>query len=307
MHEGSKKAVAAALAANLGIALAKLVGFLLTGAASMLAEAVHSFADCGNQALLMLGGRRALRGATAQHPFGHGRERYFWAFVVAIVLFLLGGVFAIVEGVEKIRHPHELESPITAVGILLIATLLEGWSFRTAIREAEKTRGDSTWWEFIRHTKAAELPVVLLEDLAALIGLMIALSSVALAMLMRDPRLDAAGSIGIGVLLTGVAAVLASEMRSLLIGEAASPARIAEIREAMLASERVRRIIHLRTLHLAPDELLVAIKAEFDRALSFDELAVEIDRAEQRMRARLPESCIIYIEPDVYREGTHAQ
>jgi len=303
MHEGSKKAVAAALAANLGIALAKIVGFALTGAASMLAEAVHSLADSGNQALLMLGGRRARRAPSAQHPFGHGRERYFWAFVVAIVLFLLGGLFAIGEGVEKLRHPHALESPIVAGGILLIATLLEGWSFRTAIREAEKTRGESTWWEFIRHTKAAELPVVLLEDLAALVGLVIALCCVALSMLLGDARIDAIGSVAIGLLLTAVAVVLASEMRSLLIGEAASPAHVALIREAMLASARVRRIIHLRTLHLAPDELLVAIKAEFDRTLSFDELAREIDLAEQRMRARLPEACIIYIEPDVYREN----
>jgi cation diffusion facilitator family transporter len=303
MHEGSKKVIVAALAANVGIAAAKFVGFALTGAASMLAEAVHSLADSGNQALLMLGAARAKRGATPEHPFGHGGERYFWAFVVAIVLFLLGGVFAIYEGVEKLRHPHALESPLIGVTILTLAIALEGWSFRTALREANLLRGDSSWWGFIRHTKAAELPVVLLEDLAALVGLVLALLGVGLSMLTGDPRLDAAGSIAIGVLLTAVATVLASEMRSLLIGESASPARIAQIEAALLAGPRLRRIIHLRTLHLAPDELLVAVKCEFDRRLSFEELALEIDAAEVRMRAHVPETCVIYIEPDVYRDS----
>ncbi|MFI5306279.1 MAG: cation diffusion facilitator family transporter [Polyangiales bacterium] len=302
MHEGDTKAVAAAFAANLGIAVAKLIGFALTSATSMLAEAVHSLADCGNQALLTLGGARARRAPTSEHPFGHGRERYFWAFVVAMMLFAVGGGFAIFEGIDKLRHPHPLQSPLIAIAILAFSIAAEGWSLRVALREARANRVESSWWEFIRKTKAAELPVILLEDIAALIGLVLALAGVGLSMLTGDPRLDGAGSIAIGVLLTLVAAVLATEMRSLLMGEAASEADVSKIRAALLQSPRLRRIIHLRTMHLSPEELLVAVKAEFAAELSFAELAAEIDRVEQNVRASVNRTCVIYIEPDVWHD-----
>jgi cation diffusion facilitator family transporter len=302
MHEGDTKAVAAAFAANLGIAVAKLIGFALTSATSMLAEAVHSLADCGNQALLALGGKRSRRAPTSEHPFGHGRERYFWAFVVAMMLFAVGGGFAIFEGIDKLRHPHPLQSPLIAIAILAFSIAAESWSLRVALREARANRAESSWWEFIRKTKAAELPVILLEDIAALIGLGLALAGIGLSMLTGDARLDAAGSIAIGVLLTLVAGVLATEMRSLLMGEAASEADVSKIRAALLESPRLRRIIHLRTMHLSPEELLVGVKAEFAPELSFTELAAEIDRVEQNVRASVSRTCVIYIEPDVWHD-----
>ncbi|HEX4353810.1 MAG TPA: cation diffusion facilitator family transporter [Polyangiales bacterium] len=301
MHEGSQKAVAAALAANIGIAISKFIGFFFTGAASMLAEAVHSLADCGNQALLMFGGARADRAATALHPFGYARERYFWAFIVALIIFLLGGSVAIYEGIEKLIHPHELSSPLIAVGILLVGFVLESLSFRTAIHEANLLRGERTWVEFIRGTKAAELPVILLEDFGALIGLCFALIGIGLSVLTHEPRFDAMGSVAIGVLLVFIAAVLATEMRSLLVGEAASDEIIHKIEHALLEGGIARRVIHMRTSHLGPEELLVAAKLAFDQTMQFADVAREIDAAEARVRAVVPIAKLIYIEPDVWR------
>ncbi|MCU1375153.1 MAG: cation diffusion facilitator family transporter [Actinomycetia bacterium] len=301
MHEGSRKAILAALAANAGIAVAKLIGFLLTGAASLLAEAVHSLADTANQALLLLGGSRARHEATQSHPFGYGRERYFWAFIVALVLFLLGGVFAIVEGFDKLQHPHVLESLPIAVGILLVAIVLEGFSLRTAIHEASLQRGTDSWWAFIRHSKGPELPVVLLEDTGALLGLVLALAGVGLGAVTDNARWDAVGSLGIGILLVGIAAVLVVEMKSLLIGESASPADVAAIRSAIERSPGVCQVIHLRTEHLGPDELLVGAKVEFDHGLTLPEVAARIDEAEVNMRTAVPKARVIYIEPDVAR------
>ena len=301
MHEGSKRAIVAAFSANLGIAIVKFVGFFLTGAASMLAEAVHSVADTGNQALLLVGAKRANRAPTPEHPFGYGRERYFWSFVVALVIFVLGGAFATYEGVEKLRHPHPIESPLIAIGILFFGAALESWSFRTALVEARKLRGAQSWYAFIRHTKAAELPVILLEDLGALVGLFFALIGVSLAMVTGEPRFDALGSVAIGVLLIVIAFVLASEMRSLLIGEAASASEEASIREALLASATVKRVIHMRTTHLGPEELLLAAKIEFDGTLTFVQVADEIDAAEARVRAVVPSARLIFLEPDIYR------
>lgn len=304
MHEGSRKAIFAALAANAGIALAKLVGFLLTGAASMLAEAVHSLADTSNQALLLLGGNRARREANRAHPFGYGRERYFWAFVVALVLFLLGGVFAIVEGIDKLQHPHELESLPIAVGILLVAVVLEGFSLRTAIAEASLQRGDDSWWKFIRHSKGPELPVVLLEDTGALLGLLMALLGVGMGAITDNARWDAVGSLGIGILLVLIAAVLVVEMKSLLIGESASPADIAAIERAIVETPCVLNLIHLRTEHLGPEELLVGVKVEMHHELTLPEVADQIDEIERHLRAAVPKARVIYIEPDVTRVRT---
>jgi cation diffusion facilitator family transporter len=300
MQEGSRRAILAAFLANFGIAISKFVGFAFTGAASLLAEALHSVADTGNQALLFLGGTRARRPATPEHPFGYGRERYFWAFVVSIVLFLLGGLFALFEGEEKLRHPHELKSPAWAVGILVVAIVLEVFSFRTAIREANKVRGGERWWAFVRRSKSPELPVVLLEDLGALLGLVFALTGVTLATVTDEPRFDAAGSLAIGALLVVIAVILAVEMRSLLIGESASPKVQAEIEQAIKGAREVRRIIHIRTMHLGPDELLVAAKVDLD-APSVSDVAKAIDVVEARVRAAVPIARVVYLEPDLYR------
>jgi cation diffusion facilitator family transporter len=299
MKDGSRRAIVAALFANLGIAVAKFVGFAFTGAASLLAEAIHSVADTGNQGLLVLGGRRSQRPPTEEHPFGFGSERYFWAFIVALVLFSFGSLFAIAEGVDKLVHPQEVESPAWAFAILGIAVVLEGFSFRTALREAQPLRRGRSWLGFIRHSKSPELPVVLLEDSGALVGLVFAIVGVALAAITGNGRFDAIGSIAIGTLLGVIAIVLASEMKSLLIGEAASPRLEQAIRAAMEASPEVDRVIHLRTLHLGPDEVLLAAKLEF-RSASVEQLARDIDEVERRVRDAVPIATVIYLEPDCY-------
>jgi cation diffusion facilitator family transporter len=290
----------AAFLANLGIAIAKFVGFAITGAASLLAEALHSIADTGNQALLFLGGARSRRGPTPEHPFGYGRERYFWAFVVALMLFSLGGLFAVYEGIDKLLHPHQLESVAIALAVLGVAIVLESLSFRTAFLEARAVKGEGSWWRFIRRSKSPELPVVLLEDSGALIGLVLAFVGVSLAEVTGNPRWDAVGSIGIGILLVVIAIVLAAEMKSLLIGESATSQTESAIGAAIMDGPEVRRIIHLRTLHLGPDELLVAAKVEID-APSVPDLARAIDAVEARVRAAVAIARVIYLEPDVYQ------
>lgn len=299
--EHGSKAVIAALLANLGIAVAKLVGFVVTGSASMLAESIHSVADSGNQGLLLLGGKRASRDEDESHPFGYGRERYFWSFVVALVLFSLGGAFALAEGISKVRHPHEVSSAGIGIGILLVAVVLEGWSFRTAVLAANPARGDATWWEYIRHSKSPELPVVLLEDLGALVGLMIAVTAVLASLVTGDAIWDGIGTTGIGVLLTAIAVVLAVEMKSLLIGESASPAVRAAIRRTIEQDPDVERLIHHRTEHLGPDQLLVGAKVSFTPGLTMAEIADAVNRIEDRIRTSAPAVGIIYLEPDVYR------
>lgn len=297
------KAILAALVANLGIAIAKFVGFAFTGSGALLAEAVHSMADSGNQGLLLLGGHRAKRAATPEHPFGFGRERYFWAFVVAIVLFTMGSMFALYDGVEKVRHPHELSGLGWAVGILGVAIVLESFSFRTALIEARRVRPPGmSLWRYIRTSKSPEIPVVVLEDAAALLGLLFALAAVTTAHLTGEPRWDGVGTIAIGLLLGAVAAVLAIEMKSLLIGEAASETQQQALRDALSADDSVRRIIHLRTEHLGPEQLLVAAKLEFDHTLSFRELADAINRVEGLARAAVPAAQLLYLEPDVSRD-----
>jgi cation diffusion facilitator family transporter len=300
VHEGSKKAIFAAFLANLGIAIAKFIAFALTGAASMLAEGIHSVADTGNQGLLFLGGKRSLKRPDRLHPFGFGRERYFWAFVVALVLFSLGAVFATYEGVEKLIHPHELEDPAIAIGVLLIAVALEIFSFRTAIVEANKVRGDDGWWTFIRTSKGPELPVVLLEDLGALTGLCFALIGVSLTAATGEETFDALGSIAIGLLLGVIAIILAIEMKSLLIGESASPEDEDKILDALEGTPNVKTVIHLRTQHLGPEDLLVAGKIDID-ATSVETLADVIDDAEARIRAAVPTAHLIYLEPDQFQ------
>jgi len=302
VQEGSRRAIIAAFIANLGIAVSKFVGFLITGSASLLAEAGHSVADTGNQALLMFGSKRGKRPADRAHPFGYGPERYFWAFVVALVLFSMGGLFALYEGINKLRHPHQVENPAVAFGILFFAVALESFSLRTAVKEANQLRGKGTsWWRYIRGSKAPELPVVLLEDVGAEIGLMFAIVGLALAEITGDPRWDAVGSIAIGGLLVVIAIVLAAEMKGLLIGEAASDHDQNAIVTALSESPQVNSIIHLRTMHLGPDDLLVAAKLEFDHSLTIHELAVAIDTTERNLRTAVPTATTVYIEPDIRR------
>ncbi len=297
MREGTRRVVLAALSANLGIAVAKFVGFAVTGSASLLAEAVHSVADTGNQGLLVLGGIRAQREPSEEHPFGYGRERYFWAFIVALVLFTFGSLFALYEGVAKIRHPHQLESPAWAIGILLLALVLESLALRTAAGEANRLRRGEPWWTFIRRAKSPEVPVVLLEDTGAVVGLLFALAGIGLALVTGDARFDAAGSVAIGLLLGVIAIVLAGEMKSLLIGEAARPRQALRIRELLASASHFRQIHELRTLHVGPDEILVAAKVELDAALSFEEVATALDQAELQVRAEVPEVRWMYLEP----------
>ncbi len=298
--EGGTKATVAALIANFAIAASKFVAFAFTGSASMMAESIHSVTDTANQALLLLGMRRARRPATPEHPFGYGRERYFWSFVVAVVLFTLGGVASALEGIEKLRHPHEVTSYVWAIGVLCVALVIESVSIRIAIREANKIR-KTGWVSFIRHAKVPELPVVLLEDAGALLGLVFALTGVTLSAVTGEARYDALGSLVIGVLLCAIAVVLAVELRSLLIGESASASDLEAIERAVRADPDLEDLIHMRTEHIGPEELLVGVKVGLNSNLDFGGVTQAINRIEGRIRESVPAARLIYIEPDVAR------
>lgn len=295
------RAILAALAANAGIAVAKFVGYLLTGSSSMLAESVHSVADTSNQVLLLLGQRVARKPADALHPFGYGRSRYFWSFVVALVLFTLGSVFALYEGYHKITHRAELSSPAVALAILLVAIALEAYSFRTAVTESRPLKGSGSWWRFIRSSRNPELPVVLLEDTGALVGLLLAVLGVGLTAATGDPVWDGMATIGIGVLLGVIAGILMVEMHSLLIGESATRAETDAIRAALETTEHVDRLIHIRTQYLGPDEMLVAAKIAMAPRIELATVAAAIDAAEANVRAAVPAARVIYLEPDLER------
>ena len=297
---GGTKAILAALGANAGIAVAKFVGFAITGASSMLAEAVHSVADTSNQGLLLLGQRTSKRKATKEHPFGFGRDRYFYSFIVALMLFSLGSAFAFYEGIHKLQHPEPLTSPMVAVIILVVAIGLETYSFRTAIVESRKIKGDVSWWGFIRQSRTPELPVVLLEDAGALFGLVFALFGVGLSVITGDPVFDAIGTLMIGALLGVIAIILIIEMKSLLIGEGATAPELGKIESAVVAG-RVQRLIHIRTQYIGPDEMLVAAKIALEPGLPLADVASEIDAAEQRIRENVSSARLIYLEPDLDR------
>ena len=301
-HGEGGTAIVAALLANLGIAIAKFIGFFITGSSSMLAEGVHSVADTSNQGLLLLGRRTAAREATPEHPFGYGRDRFFYAFVVALMIFTLGSVFSLYEGFHKLSGAEALTSPIVAVVILVVAIGFEGYSFRTAVHESRPLKGEQTWWGFIRTSTNPELPVVLLEDLGALVGLTLALGGVGLTVLTGDPVWDAIGTLCIGVLLGVIAVVLIIETKSLLIGEGVSDETAHTINDSLVGGH-VERIIHLRTQYLGPGELLVAAKIAVTRKLSTVDVAEAIDEAEGRLRSALPEARIVYLEPDLDRTG----
>ncbi|MFN8148690.1 MAG: cation diffusion facilitator family transporter [Candidatus Nanopelagicales bacterium] len=299
--EGGTKAVVAALAANLGIAITKFIAWFMTGSSSMLSEAIHSLADSGNQVLLLVGGKRADREPDEKHQFGYGRTRYVYAFVVSIVLFCLGGLFSIYEGWHKIHDPEELTDPMIAFVVLGIAIVLEGFSFRTAIREANRTRGARSMYRFVRDARQPELPVVLLEDFGALIGLVFALIGVSLAVFTGDARWDGVGALAIGSLLLVIAVFLALEMSSMLVGESAVPEQTEAIRTAIESEPLVASIIHLRTLHTGPDEILVAAKIAVAHDDTAQAVAQAIDGAESRVREAVPQARWIYLEPDLRR------
>ncbi|MGH1524258.1 cation diffusion facilitator family transporter [Leifsonia sp. L25] len=299
--EGGTRAIVAAFAANLGIALTKFIAWAFSGSSSMLAEGVHSVADSGNQLLLLLGGRQAKKRADKEHPFGYGRERYVYAFVVSIILFSVGGVFSLYEGVEKLTHPHPLENWWLPLLVLFIAIGLESFSLRTAVRESNPLRKGMSWPQFIRRAKAPELPVVLLEDVAALTGLVFALIGVGLTIITGNGVWDGVGTVLIGLLLVAVAIVLGIETKSLLVGEGASDADVAAIEKAiLLGGDEVERIIHMRTLYLGPDELLVGAKLAVAGEQSMLEVSAAIDAIERRIRDAVPVARVIYIEPDVW-------
>lgn len=299
---GGKKAIIAALLANSGIAVTKFIAWAISGSASMLAEAVHSVADTGNQALLLLGSKQASRKADAEHPFGYGRERYVYAFVVAIILFSIGGVFSLYEGIDKLTHPHELTNAWLPILVLLIAIVLESFSLRTAVRESNRVRGKETWIQFVRHAKAPELPVVLLEDVAALAGLVFAFLGVGLTVITGNSMWDAVGTLAIGVLLVLVAVILGLETKSLLVGEGATEADATRIRNTINADPQVEALIHMKTLYLGPEELLVAAKVAFSPKKKLAEIATAINGLEAELRVAVPIARVIYIEPDIYHQ-----
>jgi cation diffusion facilitator family transporter len=290
----------AAMLANVGIAVTKFFAFVVSGSSSMLAESVHSLADSGNQVLLLIGGRRSRRAATPEHPFGYGRERYLYAFVVSIVLFSVGGLFSVYEGVHKIRHPEELTNLLVPIVVLLVAIGLEGFSLRTAVVESNKVRRGQSWVQFVRRAKAPELPVVLLEDAGALVGLVLALFGVGLAAVTGDVMWDGLGTIAIGTLLIVIAVALGIETKSLLLGEGASAPDLGKIREALLRGDEIERLVHMKTLFLGPDELLVAAKVTLPPGSTVAQVAQAINGAEERIRAAVPVAMLIYLEPDVY-------
>jgi cation diffusion facilitator family transporter len=306
--DGGTKAVVAALLANTGIAITKFAAFAFSGISSMLAEAIHSVADAGNQLLLLIGGKRAQREATEEHPFGYGRERYVYSFIVAIVLFSVGGLFALYEAWHKYEEVHEghadlpdgwrLYVPLVVLGIAIV---LEGLSFRTAIIETDKIKGEASYWSFVRRAKQPELPVILLEDLAALLGLTFAFAAVATTIVTDNQYFDVAGTAMIGILLVIVAATLAIETKSLLLGESAAPDAQDRIQAALESAHEFDRVIHLKTLHLGPEELLVAAKVGVRADTSAEQVAAAIDAAERAVRAAEPLAQVIYIEPDIYR------
>lgn len=287
-----------ALAANLGIAVAKFVAAGITGSSSMLTEGVHSVVDSGNQMLLLYGQKRAKRPADAAHPFGYGRELYFWSFVVAILIFAVGAGVSIYEGYLHIAEPEPLTDPLVNYIVLGIAFALEGGSCWIALREFNAGRGDAGWWEAIRESKDPPGFIVLFEDSAALVGLVVAACGVWLSHAVGDPRIDGYASIVIGLILAAVAVVLARESKGLLIGERADPAVIERVRQLIDRRREIVAVNHIRTIHTGPDTVFVAISADFDDALTMGAAEPLIEAIEAELRAALPQLSSIYIRPE---------
>ena len=298
------RAIIAALLANIGIAITKFIAAAFSGSASMFAEGIHSVADSGNQILLIIGGKRARRAATASHPFGYGRSRYIYAFMVSIVLFAVGGLFSIMEGLNKLQHPHELEMVWLPMVVLGAAIIMESFSLRTAVIESNKIRGKQSWVKFVRHAKSPELPVILLEDLAALIGLVLAFGGVGLTVLTGDAIWDAIGTLAIGGLLVLVAIVLGLETSSLLVGEGATAEDTGKIRKALTGTAGVESVIHMKTLYLGPEELMVGAKIAIAANDKAADVVAAINAAEANIREAVPAARVIYLEPDVQRKNS---
>lgn len=299
--EGGQKAVIAALMANVGIAISKFIAFFFTGSSSMLSEAIHSVADSSNQVLLLIGNKRSQKPADEKHPFGYGRRRFLYGFIVAVVLFLIGGLFSLYEGLHKWQHPEPLNDWWIAVLVLLIAIGLEAFSFRTALHEANKARGDKSLANFVKDARQPELPVILLEDAGALVGLVFALVGVGMAVITGDGRWDAVGAMAVGTLLVVIAIFLAMEMAAMLVGESALPEEVAAIRAALESAPLVERVIHLRTVHVGPDELLVGAKIAISHSETAAGIAAGIDEAERALRAAVPTARYVFLEPDLDR------
>lgn len=302
--EGGMRAVIAALLANLGIAASKFIAFFFTGSSSMLSEAIHSCADSGNQILLLIGNKRSKKAADSRHNFGYGRRRFVYGFIVSIVLFLVGGVFSLYEGIHKIQHPEKLEDAWIAFLVLFVAIILESLSFRTAIKEANHSRGKRSFPRFLKDARQPELPVILLEDAGALVGLVFALFGVTMATITGDGRWDGIGAMAIGTLLVVIAIFLSMEMSAMLVGESALPEEVEAIRSALESSDGVLRVIHLRTVHTGPDELLVAAKISVAHSATGAEIAQDIDDAEAKLRAAVPTAKYVFLEPDIDRGVT---
>ncbi len=299
--EGGKKAIIAALMANIGIAISKFVAFIFTGSSSMMSEAIHSVADSSNQVLLLVGNKRSLKPADEKHPFGYGRRRFVYGFIVAVVLFLIGGLFSLYEGLHKWQDPEPLNDWWIAVLVLVIAIGLEAFSFRTALREANKSRGKRSLANFVKDSRQPELPVILLEDAGALVGLVFALIGVGMAVITGDGRWDAVGAMAVGTLLVVIAIFLAMEMATMLVGESALPEEVAAIRAALESAPLVERVIHLRTVHMGPDELLVGAKIAISQSETAAGIAAGIDEAERALRAAVPTARYVFLEPDLDR------
>ncbi|ALE19267.1 cation diffusion facilitator family transporter [Lawsonella clevelandensis] len=300
---GGKKAIVAALLANLGIAIAKFVGFLVTGAASMMAEAIHSVADTSNQILLLIGDKRAEKAPDRTHQFGYARNIYFYGFIVALVIFLLGGVFSAGEGAEKIMHSlqgtEEGGNHLVAIIILVVVLALESFSLATAVKEAKKVKGDYSWWQFIRHSHEPSLIVLIMEDSGALIGLVLALIGVSVSWATGNNVWDGVGALCIGVLLIIIAIVLIVEMKSMLIGESLDEEDFDRLVAALESVPQVQRVIYCQTEFLGPAEVLVAAKIGVSPELSSAELALAIDEAEAAVRRTDQKHYRIFIEPDI--------
>lgn len=296
----SLKSVLYALGANFGIAIAKSVAAVITKSGSMLAEAIHSFADCGNQALLLWGMKSAKTKADDDHPLGYGKAIYFWSFVVAVLLFSVGGLFSVYEGWHKLHSTEALHRPEIALGVLLFGIVLESISMRACMREVNKVRGGRSWFRWFRESRQAELVVIFGEDLAALCGLTLAFGAVLATMLTGNPLYDALGSIAIGVLLIVVAVFVAVEVKALLVGQSAEP----PMREAITAfigmALSVEEVLNVITLHFG-DDIMVAVKARFKETHSVGQLAHEINNLEKALKEEFPHVKWVFFEPDIAR------
>ena len=303
-----RKSVLAALGANTAIAIAKFAAAAISGSSAMLAEALHSVADTGNQALLLLGLKRAERPPDEQHPFGHGKARFFWGLLVAVSLFTVGGGFSIWQGVDGLIHGHELPDPKVALVVIALAVCFEGYAWHTAYRQLDQTRRGRGVWGALRESKDPEVLTVLAEDTAAISGLLVAALGIGLASLTGEAAFDAAASVLIGLILLVVAFLLGRENAQLLIGEGIDPMAREAIERAIREADGVEDLLELLTMHLSPEEVLVTADARFRDDLSTEEIARTIDRVEAAIREVAPEATRIYVEPEIrFREERHSR